>query len=147
MLAARNPGDTRALFATAIWLRADRDGRVRYASSGHNPMLRIAPSGESELLGSTGRPLGLLPGQEFEERRFQLDEDDLLCLFTDGLVEAASPSGEEFGTGRIARLRGGSGASPMELTRAIYWAVREHQTTSLLEDDLTFIVAARVPSN
>ena len=31
----------------------------------------------------------------------------------------------------------------MDLTRAIYAAVREHQTTSLLDDDLTFTVVER----
>jgi hypothetical protein len=31
----------------------------------------------------------------------------------------------------------------VDLTRAIYSAVREHQTTSLLDDDLTYMVVER----
>lgn len=144
MLAARNPDDARALFATAIWLRARPDGGIRYASSGHNPMLLLRSSGEAQHLESTGTPLGLLPGQSFEERGFQFDAGDALCLFTDGLVEAASPDGEEFGTERLAQLRIGQDRTPLDLTRVIYWAVREHQGTDLLEDDLTFLVIERV---
>jgi sigma-B regulation protein RsbU (phosphoserine phosphatase) len=143
MLAARNPEDSRALFVTALWLRASADGRIRYASSGHNPMLLLRSSGEVEQLESTGKPLGLLPRLTFDERQFELDESDVLCLFTDGLVEARSPSDEEFGTQRLAKLRQAVKGSPMDLTRAIYWAVREHKATSLLEDDLTFMVIER----
>ncbi len=143
MLAVRNPDDSSALFATAVWLRAGADGRIRYASSGHNPMLLLHSSGEVEYLESTGTPVGLLPRQTCNERRFQLAEGDALCLFTDGLVEAASPSDQEFGTQRLADLWHGRTESPMALTRSIYWAVREHQATSLLEDDLTFIVVER----
>ncbi|MDH3254169.1 MAG: serine/threonine-protein phosphatase [Acidobacteriota bacterium] len=143
MLAARNPEDSRALFATALWLRARVDGRILYASSGHNPMLLLRSSGEVEHLESTGKPLGLLPRLTFDEGQFRLDESDVLLLFTDGLVEARSPSDEEFGTQRLAGLRQARKESPMDLTRSIYWAVREHQATSLLEDDLTFMVVER----
>lgn len=143
MLAARNPEDPRALFATSIWLRAAADGRVTYSSSGHNPMLLLRSTGEIESLESTGLPLGLLAQQTFADRRFELDESDVLCLFTDGLVEAKSPDDEEFGTDRLAEIGRRRSGSPMDLTRAIYWAVREHQTTSLLDDDLTYMVVER----
>lgn len=143
MLAARNPEDPRALFATAVWLRAGADGRVTYASSGHNPMLLLQSTGEIEYLESTGMPLGLLAQQTYADKRFELDEKDVLCLFTDGLVEAKSPEDEEFGTDRLAEIVRCRSGSPMDLTRAIYWAAREHQTTSLLDDDLTFMVVER----
>lgn len=143
MLAARNPEDPRALFATAVWLRAGADGRVTYASSGHNPMLLLQSTGEIAYLGSTGKPLGLLPRQTFADRRFELDETDVLCLFTDGLVEARSPDEEELGTDRLAEIVRRRSGSPMDLTRAIHWAVREHQSTRLLDDDLTYMVVER----
>jgi sigma-B regulation protein RsbU (phosphoserine phosphatase) len=140
MLEARNAEDAQALFATAIWLRAGPDGRVLYASSGHNPQLLWRASGEAEYLRATGKPLGLLPRQTFDERSFRLEQDDAVCLFTDGLVEAPSPSGEEFGTARLAELPRRRGDSPMDLARVIYRAVRKHQATNLLQDDLTFVL-------
>jgi sigma-B regulation protein RsbU (phosphoserine phosphatase) len=143
MLAARNREDTRALFATAVWLRAGADGRVTYASSGHNPMLLLRSTGEIDYLESTGLPLGLSAQQSFADARFELYENDVLCLFTDGLVEAESPNGEEFGTDRLAEIVRRQSGSPVDLTRAIYSAVREHQTTSLLDDDLTYMVVER----
>ncbi len=106
-------------------------------------MLLMRSSGEVEPLGSSGKPLGLLPDERFESRRFRLGPSDALCLFTDGLVEAGSPSGEEFGLRRVADLWQDHGESPLDLTRSIYGAVREHQTKKLFEDDLTFLVAER----
>ncbi len=143
MLAARSSEDRKALFATAVWLRAGADGRVTYASSGHNPMLLLRSTGEVELLPSTGTPVGLLAHQTFENRRFKLDENDGLCLFTDGLVEASSPDEEEYGTDRLAEVVRRRSGSPTDLTRAIYRAVRDHQATSLLDDDLTYMVIER----
>jgi sigma-B regulation protein RsbU (phosphoserine phosphatase) len=143
MLAARNPEDLSALFATAFWLRVGTDGQVLYASSGHDPMLLRRESGTVESLAATGRPLGLLPHQTFEQRALQLEEEDLLCLFTDGVVEAKSPGEEEFGSDRLASLLGAGRQAPMETAHAIHRAVRDHQTTSLLDDDLTFMVIER----
>ena len=54
-------------------------------------MLLLRSTGEVEYLESTGMPLGLLAQQTFADRRFELDENDVLCLFTDGLVEAREP--------------------------------------------------------
>lgn len=150
MLAARNPEDQQALFATAVFLRAGAEGRIRYASCGHPPaLLRRAASdvgqrrGMIERLGATGRPLGLLPEQSYGEAEVQLEAGDVLCLFTDGLLEARDPEGEELGVERIAELLRPREQSPLERTRTLYRAAREHRTTTLLDDDLTFLVAAR----
>ncbi len=143
LLAARNPKDSRALYATAIWLRVATGARITYSSAGHNSMVLLRSQGEVEYLRSTGVPLGLVARRTFAERQFELDEGEALCLFTDGLVEAKNPDEEEFGTDRLVEVGRAWSGSPMELTRAIYWAVREHQTTSLLDDDLTFLVVER----
>lgn len=146
MLAARNPDDSKALFATAVWIRAGGDGRIRYASAGHNPMLHLRSSGQIEPLESTGMPLGLFADQTIGRNQAQLDPGDSLCLFTDGLVEATSPEGEEFGIRRVAELWQGRTESPMDLTRSIYRATRAHQDTRLFDDDLTLMVVDRPAS-
>jgi serine phosphatase RsbU (regulator of sigma subunit) len=140
VLAARNSDDPRALFATAIFLRVASGAPITYSSAGHNPMVLLRSEGEVEDLNSTGTPLGLIARQTFDERRFELARGDALCLFTDGLVEARNPDEQEFGTDRLVEVCSGWVGSPTELTHAIYRAVREHQTTSLLDDDLTLMV-------
>jgi sigma-B regulation protein RsbU (phosphoserine phosphatase) len=140
MLAARNPDDERSLFATAFWLEAKGDGSVAYASAGHNPALLRRAFGEITVLGATGLPVGLMPDQRFERRSLELEEDDTLLLFTDGLVEALSPEGEEFGMERVEELLAGPETAPTDVARVVYDAVQEHKGTSLLDDDLTLMV-------
>jgi sigma-B regulation protein RsbU (phosphoserine phosphatase) len=46
----------------------------------------------------------MLPGQPYGERSLRLDPGDLLAIYTDGITEAADPSGEEFGPEALASL-------------------------------------------
>ena len=141
--AARNPDDRRPLFATAVWLRAAPDGRITFASSGHNPMLLFRAAGAVEDLKATGPPAGMFEDQIFEDRTFELAENDVLCLYTDGLVEAEAPNHEEFGRQRLAEIGRAGHRSLMDLTRAVYRAVGQHRDSSLLDDDLTYMVVER----
>ena len=143
MLQAKKAGQTPGLFATAFWLRASADGEICYASSGHNPMLLARSSGEVEYLESTGCPIGLFAAQSYGERTVRLGEGDRVCLFTDGVVEARNPLGEEFGDSRVADLLKSQRETPSEHARSIHRAVNEYRTTSLLDDDLTLMVMER----
>lgn len=145
MLAARQPSDHRPLFATACWLRYGADGRGLYASSGHPPMLLRRSSGDVESLGATGRPLGLLAGETFEQHELRLAPGDRLCLFTDGLIESPDPEGNEFGDQRVADVLRRSSGGPFDTARELYRAVQEHRATTLLDDDLTFLVIEPAP--
>ena len=53
-------------------------------------------------LASTGTPLGLLPPMvPYGDAAHDLAPGDLLALFSDGVTEAQSEHGEEFGQGRL----------------------------------------------
>ncbi len=141
ILEARNPGDQLPLFASAFWLRFGADGRGIYASSGHPPMFLRRASGRLEELGATGPPAGLLRRQTYEQVELRLQPGDSLCLFTDGLVEAADDDGEEFGLRRLGEVLRRHSGPALAATRAIFRAIRRHKDTHLLDDDLTFMVA------
>ncbi len=146
MLEARQASDPRALFATAFWLRFGADGRGVYASSGHPPMLLRRSTGAVEQLRATGMPIGLMPDRRFEQAEFRLEPGDSLCLFTDGLFEAPDPEGRELGRRRLAEVLRRPSGSALEMARRVYRAVREHRATTLLDDDLTFLVAQPAPA-
>jgi sigma-B regulation protein RsbU (phosphoserine phosphatase) len=78
--------------------------QMRYVSAGHNAPLLLRADGSVEALDSTGRPLGLLPGGGYLERRLALADGDCLFLYTDGLVEAEDAAGEPFGLERLQSL-------------------------------------------
>jgi len=72
-----------------------------YVNAGHNPQYLLRSSGGLERLGSTGLPVGLLPGRGFEARTAPVSPGDLLFLYTDGAVEAPNEAGEFFDTERL----------------------------------------------
>jgi sigma-B regulation protein RsbU (phosphoserine phosphatase) len=43
-----------------------------------------------------GLPLGIKPDAEYREGRTQLQCGDVLVIYSDGVTEAVSPTGEEF---------------------------------------------------
>jgi sigma-B regulation protein RsbU (phosphoserine phosphatase) len=75
--------------------------RLRWASAGHPHAFRLPAEGPPERLEATAAPLGL--GTEaIECRTIPWNAGrDLLCLWTDGLVDAQNEAGERFGEGRL----------------------------------------------
>lgn len=77
-------------------------GRLIYANAGHGHAFRLPASGEPVRLDATAPPLGLGDGGPIAARSVPwVQGGDLLCLWTDGLADAADPSGERFGERRI----------------------------------------------
>ncbi len=94
------------MFFTAFYGVLDRSrGVLRYANAGHAHAWRVARSGEAERLQATVPPLGLVPGSAITGREVPwAPGSDLLCLWTDGMVEAANALGERFGEGRLLEV-------------------------------------------
>ena len=92
-------------FATFFLARVEPEPpRLRYSNAGHNhPVLQRA-SGKVELLDRGGVVVGILEDARFEEASLPLAAGDLLVLYTDGVSEAESPSGEMFGEERLLAL-------------------------------------------
>lgn len=96
----RTPPDK---FATAFLATVDAaGGGLRYVNAGHNPPMLLRASGELQELEATGFPFGMVPDAEYEFGELELGEGDLLVCFTDGIVEAMNPEGEQFQTDRMA---------------------------------------------
>lgn len=77
------------------------DGRLEYATCGHPPPLVVSPDGSTRFLTPTGGvPLGT--GPEAAVLPDRLGPDDLLLLYTDGLVEQRGQS-LPLGLERLAR--------------------------------------------
>jgi len=79
-------------------------GRLSYANAGHPYAFRVPPVGDPERLEATGPPIGLAMQGTIERRQLGWAPDDLLCLCTDGLIDARNAKGERFGERRLLQL-------------------------------------------
>jgi len=87
-------------FTTCLAMRLSPDGQCTMASAGHPaPFLNLH---ELELPGAL--PLGVMADTVYKEATFNLGEGDHFALYTDGLLEARSPSGEIFSFARLDKL-------------------------------------------
>jgi sigma-B regulation protein RsbU (phosphoserine phosphatase) len=117
---------------------------LRYTNAGHNPpLLYRKGSGEAaiESLDRGGTVLGLFHDAAYEEAEFHLRPGDVLAAFTDGLVEARNPAGEEFGEARIIQsLRESAHLPAGAIERHILETVRRWTGEVEQEDDLTLVL-------
>lgn len=70
---------------------------LRYVNAGHNPPLVLRRDGSLHWLESGGAPVGMFPNSDYRESSVQLSPGDLVIIYTDGVVEATNPAGEEWG--------------------------------------------------
>ena len=85
--------------------------------------------------------VGLFPGAEYAEETIQLVSGDSIVVFSDGVSEAASESGEEFGDGRIeSTVSAVKTESPDQILHALLEAVREFTKGTAQGDDVTAVV-------
>jgi sigma-B regulation protein RsbU (phosphoserine phosphatase) len=94
---------TTEMYFTVFYGVLDPVGRrLSYANAGHPYAFRVPRVGEPERLQATAPPIGLATPGAIEQRQLPWSaEDDLLCLCTDGLVDARNAAGERFGEGRL----------------------------------------------
>jgi serine phosphatase RsbU (regulator of sigma subunit) len=93
-------GRMRGGFATCFVLKLNADGSCAMANAGHPaPFINQM---EIELAGAM--PLGLAPDTEYEEYTATLRVEDHIVLYTDGLLEARTRSGELFSFERLSEL-------------------------------------------
>jgi sigma-B regulation protein RsbU (phosphoserine phosphatase) len=77
-------------------------GRLTWASAGHPYAFRLPSEGPAERLNATAPPLGLGGTAEITSSSVEWTKGrDLLCLWTDGLIDEENAAGERFGEARL----------------------------------------------
>lgn len=129
-------------YATLFFAEYDDEARrLRYANCGHLAGLLLRKNGSVERLDSTCTVLGMFPIWDCLTQSHLLFAGDLLALYTDGLTEACSSAGEEFGEERlIASLRQESGRPSPAMVQAVLDRVMRHCPDEQ-SDDITLIIA------
>ncbi len=129
-------------FTTAFLGEIDTTTRtLTYINSGHNAPILRRSNGTVERLEAGGLPLGIMPNAVYEAGTVTLAAGDWLVIFTDGMVEAESTRGEEYGEARqLAVIEAGVSLSPAELLQRMVDAVDAFVGNAPQHDDLTCLL-------
>jgi sigma-B regulation protein RsbU (phosphoserine phosphatase) len=127
-------------FATAFYAVLTPDGQLTYCNAGHNPPLLIRKNGV-EHLEKGGLILGLFEHATFEEETVQISPGDVLLTFSDGVTEALSASGDEYGEDRLLECAMHfRDRSVGDLLEGILASVRQFTAGAVQSDDVTALV-------
>jgi len=130
-------------FATLFYGVIDfESGELSYANAGHDFPL-LVDGACAEPLGESGIVLGCLEDYVYRVSRCTIPVNGTLAVYTDGLTESMSSSGEYFGASRLREsvLKHAAGTAE-EICNNVIEEVKSFGSSETL-DDLTFVVLKR----
>jgi sigma-B regulation protein RsbU (phosphoserine phosphatase) len=119
-------------------------GRMVYTNAGHNPPYIKRTTGDLVRLDSRHGPiLGAKTGLAYGEDRVQLQPDDLVFLYTDGVTEAMNAPEELYTEARLRGLLESSRLDSVEeAVRVMVDDVWDYQGDAEQADDVTVLAAS-----
>lgn len=131
-------------FVSLFYGELEANGTFIYSNAGHPPPFMIKSRGETLMLREGGPILGPTPEATYYRGHVKLEPGDVLCLYTDGIVEASDTKGNEFGVDRLLRLVKRNRALPAaELTQRVLDRVAKWERRP--NDDRTIVIARGCP--
>jgi len=124
----------------------DNKGLCVYVNAGHNsPYYYDSINSKVKELPATGPVLGPSPNQKYNTDSIYISKDDLLVLYTDGIVEAANRKFEFFGDARLKEaIMKYKDKSTKEICELIIQDVQRFSAKGKYSDDKTLVVIKRV---
>jgi sigma-B regulation protein RsbU (phosphoserine phosphatase) len=133
-----------SMFATLFFGVLDpRNGNLFYVNGGHEAVFVIDQNGVRERLLPTGPSVGIFQEAKFAYKEIQLLPGEILFAYTDGVIDARSPSEERFTKRRLFSLLSQPVNSALELTQKIATNLFAHIGIAPQEDDITMLTLQR----
>lgn len=124
---------------------SDHGIAVTLTLAGHHQPMVLRATGEVEQVGCLGTALALFDDPELHDTTIQLEPGEVLCAFTDGLVEARRGR-DMFGPERVAELLGRHGHLQADaLAAVIVDTVRAFHGDQLVDDLAMLLVRSSGP--
>ena len=139
--------DSHDRFVTASYSYIDLENKKLVTSNaGHWPVL-IYRDGEIIQLKPRGLWMGIKEDVDYKTEEIDLQNGDRIIMFTDGIIEERSLSGEMFGEERFFDLiQKNRNLSTQEFIDLLFdtiidFTAKSESEREMFEDDMTFIVA------
>lgn len=133
---------TEGKFITFFWAIIENDSKqMLYVNAGHNHPLLIR-KGKIKKLDKGGIILGVMKTMiPYSSERLQLEKDDVIILFTDGVSEAMNQEGEEFSDESLEKLSLSLTKKPAkDISVCIQNEVSKFAYGTVQSDDITLMV-------
>jgi phosphoserine phosphatase RsbU/P len=132
-------------FVTMFLFALNLNGEGRFINAGHTTAyLYRARSREIEQLESGGLILGAFDFATYQSYPLNLNQGDILVVYSDGVTDAQDPKGEMFGEERLIQLikkEAPSGGEALE--KGILQSIEEFTRGMAQTDDITFLLVER----
>ncbi len=138
-LSANNDAE---MFVTAwMGILDTKTGVVTYANAGHNPpLIRRADGSFTYLKTRAGFVLAGMEGIRYKKYEIQLEKDDTLYLYTDGVTEATNRRNELFGEERLQTvLNEHANDTPEQLLQSVTDSLADFVGAAAQSDDITML--------
>lgn len=134
-------------YATVFFGILHSDGNLEYINAGHPSPLLLRGGQTTEPFIEGSCPVGLLPEIDYHIARVQLEPDDTLILFSDGITEAVDLKEEMFGIDRLRNLFTGQANPALDhLQRIALESLREFTRGASQADDITLLLVRYQPA-
>jgi serine phosphatase RsbU (regulator of sigma subunit) len=132
------------MFVTVFLIYYDIEtGEISYANGGHHPTVKISGDKISDFGKLNDIALGTFETSKYKTGKTHIDVGETLILYTDGIIEAISPSYEEFGTSRLYKtIKASKDKSIEELGEIILKKVNKFEENGQF-DDITILIFKR----
>lgn len=128
-----------SMFTTAFVAIYDADSKnLSYASLGHLPMY-VSKNGKVEPLFNKNPAFGISEIENPQISQIQLEKNDRIFLYSDGLNEQINSQGSDFGTERITTVLENTSISLEEVVSTILDEYSEFRDEQPQADDLTIV--------
>ena len=129
------------MFVTAWIGRLDlATGEVEWASAGHNPPYVARAGGALEqVTGKKSLVLAGYDGVKYKSNLLKLEKGDRLFLYTDGVTEAQSKTGDFYGESRLEAVLDKTHGTPEEICGAVLGSVDSFAEGAPQADDITMM--------
>lgn len=130
-------------FVSLFYGEFETGGLLIYCNAGHNPPFVLNAAGKIEYLRNGGPVLGPTPDATYRRGFVKFEPGDLLCMYTDGIIEAHDRNDREFGIDRLVKIvKSNRDRSAQEIGQEVLARVAKFGPGS--QDDRTIVIVKAI---
>lgn len=139
---SRNLGGTNRFTLTGFIAIIDTEEEtIKYTSCAHYPAIVVKSNGDTEMLNTEDMYIGLLPEVTFSVKSNNIHPGDRIVLYTDGVVEAKSASGELYDMDNFVKcLVSGRHLEGDKYIDFVFQSINVFSSGQSADDDRAFLV-------